>query len=170
MTFPHVWKLGDNVDTDMIIPGRFLANWNSQHEKLKHCCLIDVLPDFSQNVAKGDILVAGRNFGCGSSREAAPMSIKMAGISVILAESFARIFYRNCLNIGLMAITLPNATRDISSGDHIEVMLEQGIVKNLSTGRELPFSPFPEQVLELIRLGSLQAYVLQRIRNKKTSS
>lgn len=72
MTFPHVWKLGDNVDTDMIIPGRFLANWNSQPEKLKECCLIDVLPDFSQNVAKGDILVAGRNFGCGSSVKLRP--------------------------------------------------------------------------------------------------
>jgi len=167
MIIPHIWKLGDNVDTDMIIPGRYLANWNSQPEKLKEHCLIDVLPEFSQRVAQGDIIVAGRNFGCGSSREAAPMSIKMAGISVILAESFARIFYRNSLNIGLLAITLPNATSAISSGDHVQVMLEQGIVKNLSTDEQIPFIPFPEQVLNLIRLGSLQSYVLQRINDKK---
>lgn len=167
MTFPHIWKLGDNVDTDMIIPGRFLANWNSQPEKLRQYCLIDVLPDFGQKVTQGDILVGGRNFGCGSSREAAPLSIKMTGISAILAESFARIFYRNCLNIGLLAIALPDATRNISEGDDVRICLEEGFVENLTSGKRLPFTPFPEQVLELIRLGGMQAYVLQRLAHRQ---
>lgn len=159
----RIWKLGDNVDTDMIIPGRFLANWHSQPEKLRQNCLVDVLPRFGQEAQHGDILVAGRNFGCGSSREAAPASLKAAGVTVILAESFARIFYRNCLNIGLLAITVPDVTRHIQEGDAVQVLLDLGRVDNQTSGEQLPFTPFPPQVLELIRLGGLKSYVLQRL-------
>ena len=166
MSEHKVWKFGDDVDTDAILPGRFLANWNSRPEALKDYCFIDARPDFAPGVAPGDIIVGGGNFGCGSSREGAPVSIKMAGVSMIIAESFGRIFYRNCINIGLMAITAPEAARDAAEGDFLRVDLASGVISNRTRGTSHPFIPFPPFIGELIALGGLGPYVLRRLKDR----
>ncbi len=160
-----VWKYNDNIDTDVIIPARYL-NTASCDELALHCMEdIDIL--FSKNVKIGDIIVAGENFGCGSSREHAPIAIKASGISVVIAKSFARIFYRNAINIGLPIIehsVLPDETK---KDDIIEADIQKGIVKNLSTGREYYCDAFPEEIQMLISSGGLINYTKEKILKKQ---
>ena len=152
---------GNHVDTDLIIPSRYLVTAD-EHELGKHAFAIE-RPDFAQSVHEGDILVAGRNFGCGSSREHAPLAIRGAGIRCILAESFARTFYRNCVNRGFPVIELKDASSRIRQGDRLCVDLEQSMVINETTGERLPFVPLPEFVLEMWRLGGLFGYIQRQL-------
>ncbi len=156
-----VFKYGDNVDTDVIIPARFL-NTSSHQELAKHC-MEDIDTDFASKVQEGDIIVAGANFGCGSSREHAPIAIKASGIFCIVAKSFARIFYRNAINIGLPILECPKAAQEIEAGDNLKVELASGTIKNLTSGKQYQGMPFPEFMQEIIADGGL----MNRIRSKK---
>ena len=155
-----VHKYGDNVDTDVIIPARHL-NTSAPRELAAHC-MEDIDPDFADRVQYGDILVAGRNFGCGSSREHAPLAIKECGIACVIAESFARIFYRNAINIALPILECPAAVRAISAADEISVDLETGEIVNHTTGQTFRAEPFPPFMMELIAAGGLVAYLKGR--------
>ncbi|MEN6545574.1 MAG: 3-isopropylmalate dehydratase small subunit [Armatimonadia bacterium] len=146
-------KFGDHVDTDVIIPARYLGTTDPL--ELASHCMEDIDTEFIKKVKPGDVIVAGRNFGCGSSREHAPISIKAAGVSVVIAATFARIFYRNALNIGLPIIESPEAAAGINSGDQVEVDLEAGNIKNLTTGAEFSFAPLVGAAQDLIRAGGL---------------
>ncbi|MEN6303686.1 MAG: 3-isopropylmalate dehydratase small subunit [Armatimonadia bacterium] len=148
-----VHKFGDHVDTDVIIPARYLGTTDPL--ELASHCMEDIDTEFIKKVKPGDVIVAGRNFGCGSSREHAPISIKAAGVSVVIAATFARIFYRNALNIGLPIIESPEAAAGINSGDQVEVDLEAGKIKNLTTGAEFRFAPLVGAAQDLIRAGGL---------------
>lgn len=152
-----VWTFGDDIDTDAIIPARYLNT--SDPEELAEYVMEDAEAGFSKKVTKGDILVAGKNFGCGSSREHAPIAIKVAGISCVIAESFARIFYRNSLNIGLPIFESKEASQDIKEGDEVEVDTDTGIIKNKTTGKEYQAVPFPDFMQELIQSGGLMNYI-----------
>lgn len=152
-----IWKFGNDVDTDLIIPARFL---NVSDEKvLAKSCFSDLRPDFAQNVVPGDIIVAGTNFGCGSSREHAPIAIKAAGISVIIAKSFARIFYRNSFNIGLPILESKAAIDALSEGDRVSVDLETGKLMTLNDSKCFITQPIPAFMREIIRAGGLVNYV-----------
>lgn len=155
-----VFKYGDNVDTDVIIPARYL-NTSDPAELAKHC-MEDLDKDFVKNVQPGDIIVAGRNFGCGSSREHAPLAIKTAGVSVVIAATFARIFYRNAINIGLPILECPEAVADIQAGDKISVDFTSGVITNLTSGESYQAEPFPEFMQELIATGGLLNYLKNR--------
>ena len=155
-----VHKYGDNVDTDVIIPARHL-NTSSPRELAAHC-MEDIDPSFVARVQSGDILVAGRNFGCGSSREHAPLAIKESGIACVIAESFARIFYRNAINIALPILECPAAVRAISAADEVSVDLETGEIVNHTTGQTFRAEPFPPFMMELIAAGGLVAYLKGR--------
>lgn len=146
-------KYGDNVDTDVIIPARYLNT--SNHAELASHCMEDLDTTFVKRVNKGDIIIAGQNFGCGSSREHAPIAIKASGISLVIAKSFARIFYRNSINIGLAIVECPEATDEINENDNIEADLDNGIIRNLTTGKEFKTAPFPEFVQKIIENGGL---------------
>ncbi|MEE0928571.1 MAG: 3-isopropylmalate dehydratase small subunit [Acutalibacteraceae bacterium] len=146
-------KYGDNVDTDVIIPARYL-NTIDKKELASHC-MEDLDKTFITRVKEGDIMVAGNNFGCGSSREHAPIAIKESGISLVIANSFARIFYRNSINIGLAIIECPEAVAGISEGDKVEADLDNGIIYNRTTGAEFKTKPFPEFVQKIITAGGL---------------
>lgn len=148
-----VIKYGDNVDTDVIIPARYLNT--SDHKELASHCMEDLDTTFVTRVQTGDIMVAGQNFGCGSSREHAPIAIKASGISLVIAKSFARIFYRNSINIGLAIVECPEAAEEISEGDKVEADLDNGIIRNLTTGREYKTAPFPEFIQKIIENGGL---------------
>lgn len=148
-----VIKYGDNVDTDVIIPARYLNT--SDHKELASHCMEDLDTTFVERVQQGDIMVAGQNFGCGSSREHAPIAIKASGISLVIAKSFARIFYRNSINIGLAIVECPEAAQEISEGDKVEADLDNGIIRNLTTGKEYKTAPFPEFVQKIIQNGGL---------------
>ncbi len=148
-----VIKYGDNVDTDVIIPARYLNT--SDHTELASHCMEDLDTTFVSRVQKGDIMVAGQNFGCGSSREHAPIAIKASGISLVIAKSFARIFYRNSINIGLAIVECPEAAEEISEGDKVEADLDNGIIRNLTTGKEYKTAPFPEFIQKIIENGGL---------------
>ena len=150
-------KYGDNVDTDVIIPARHL-NTSDPGELAAHC-MEDIDSHFAGVVRHGDIIVAGRNFGCGSSREHAPIAIKASGVSCVVAESFARIFYRNALNIGLPILECPAAAKGISAGDEVSVDLATGEIADLTTGRRFQAEPFPPFMMELIAAGGLAAYL-----------
>ena len=152
-----VFKFGDNVDTDVIIPARYL-NSSDPAELAKHC-MEDIDKDFVNKVSKGDIIVANKNFGCGSSREHAPISIKAAGVSCVIAETFARIFYRNSINIGLPIIECPEAVKEISDGDEISVDFNTGIITNKTTGKSYEGQAFPEFMQNLINAGGLINYI-----------
>ncbi|WP_031556913.1 3-isopropylmalate dehydratase small subunit [Lachnospira multipara] len=152
-----VFKFGDNVDTDVIIPARYL-NSSDPAELAKHC-MEDIDKDFVSKVSKGDIIVANKNFGCGSSREHAPISIKAAGVSCVIAETFARIFYRNSINIGLPIIECPEAAKEISDGDEISVDFNTGIITNKTTGKSYEGQAFPEFMQNLINAGGLINYI-----------
>ncbi len=148
-----VIKYGDNVDTDVIIPARYLNT--SDHGELASHCMEDLDKDFAKKVAKGDIMVAGDNFGCGSSREHAPIAIKASGISLVIANTFARIFYRNAINIGLAILECPEAVANISDGDKVEADLDNGIIYNRTTGKSFKTQPFPEFIQRIIQNGGL---------------
>lgn len=148
-----VFKYGDNVDTDVIIPARYL-NTSDVKELASHC-MEDIDKEFSKKVRKGDIIVANKNFGCGSSREHAPIAIKESGVSCVIASTFARIFYRNAINIGLPIIECDEASKDIKSGDKLEINFSTGIIKNLTTNKNYQGEPFPEFMQKIISNGGL---------------
>ena len=149
----RVFKYGNDVDTDVIIPARYL-NTTSETELAGHC-MEDIDPDFIKKVKAGDIIVAGDNFGCGSSREHAPIAIKASGVSLVIANSFARIFYRNSINIGLPILECPEAVKGISAGDIVSCDLGEGIIKNETTGKTFTAEPFPPFIQEIIKDGGL---------------
>ena len=155
-----VHKYGANIDTDVIIPARHL-NTSDPAELAAHC-MEDIDATFAGRVRPGDILVAGRNFGCGSSREHAPLAIKASGVACVIAESFARIFYRNALNIGLPILECPAAVRAISADDEVSVDFETGEIADKTTGRTFMAKPFPPFMLDLIAAGGLAAYLTGR--------
>ena len=149
----RVHKYGNNVDTDVIITARHL---NTQdHKELASHCMEDIDKDFINKVQQGDIMVAGDNFGCGSSREHAPIAIKAAGIDCVIANTFARIFYRNAINIGLPIMECPEASEKIEAGDEVEVDFDSGVIKNLTKGEEYKAHPFPESIQKIIKAGGL---------------
>lgn len=162
-----VWKFGDDIDTDIIIPGRYLV---LRDEKELAAYLMEGCdPEFAKKVKKGDIMVAGKNFGCGSSREHAPIAIKGARISAVVAESFARIFYRNSINIGLPLIEAKNIEGNISQGDIIEINMDKGILKDLDTNEEFEIKPLPTFMLEIMKEQGLINYLknhLQEIKDR----
>lgn len=146
-------KYGDNVDTDVIIPARYL-NTIDKKELASHC-MEDIDKEFTKKVQAGDIMVAGNNFGCGSSREHAPIAIKESGISVVIAKSFARIFYRNSINIGLAIVECEEAVNGISDGDIVEADLDEGVIYNRTTGESFKTQPFPAFIQKIIQNGGL---------------
>ena len=149
----RVHKFGDNVDTDVIIPARYLNR--SDEEWLASHCMEDIDADFAKNVKKGDIMVAEANFGCGSSREHAPIAIKASGISCVIASTFARIFYRNAINIGLAILECDEAAKDIKDGDAVEVDFDSGVISNITTGKTYQAQPFPPFIQNIIKNGGL---------------
>ena len=153
----RVWKFSDNVDTDQIIPARYL-NTSDPYELAQHVMEDSEHPNFAKEHKPGDIIVAGRNFGSGSSREHAPIAIKYAGVPVVVAKSFARIFFRNAINIGLPIAEAPEAVDEINHGDEIEVDLESGTIKNLTTGKEYKATKFPEDLQAILKAGGLMEY------------
>ena len=155
-----VFKYGDNVDTDVIIPARYL-NTSDPAELATHC-MEDIDSDFVKKVHKGDIIVAEKNFGCGSSREHAPIAIKAAGVSCVIAETFARIFYRNAINIGLPIIQCPEAAKGIQSGDEVEVDFDSGIIRNLTKNTQFKGQAFPEFMQKIIASEGLINYINQK--------
>jgi len=157
----RVWKYGDNVDTDVIIPARYL-NISAPEELAPHC-MEDIDPTFAERVQPGDIVVAGANFGCGSSREHAPLALKGAGVSCVVAKSFARIFFRNAINIGLPILTCPQAVEGTEAGQRLEVELERGIIRNLDTGEEFRAEPYPPFMMEIIEAGGLVEQTRRRL-------
>lgn len=152
-----VFKYGDNIDTDVIIPARYL-NTPNMKELASHC-MEDIDKEFAQKVEEGDIIVANKNFGCGSSREHAPIAIKAAGVSCVIAETFARIFYRNAINIGLPIIECPEAAKGIEEGDQVEVDFDSGMIYNKTKGTEYKGQAFPEFMQKIISNGGLINYI-----------
>ncbi|MEN4006563.1 MAG: 3-isopropylmalate dehydratase small subunit [Methanobacteriaceae archaeon] len=154
-----VWKFGDDIDTDLIIPGRYLVL--KDEKDLAACAMEGCDPEFAKKVKPGDIIVGGRNFGCGSSREHAPIAIKAAGVSAVVAESFAGIFYRNSINVGLPLIEIKDISKHVSQGDEIE--MEKGILKNLTTGKKFKIKGLPEFMVEILNEGGLIPYLKKHI-------
>ena len=152
-----VFKYKDNVDTDVIIPARYL-NTSDPKELAAHC-MEDIDADFIKNVRSGDIIVANKNFGCGSSREHAPIAIKAAGVSCVIATTFARIFYRNAINIGLPILECEQAAKGIESGDEVEVDFDNGLIRNLTKGTAFKAQPFPEFMKKIIAANGLVNYI-----------
>lgn len=156
----NVFKYGDNVDTDVIIPARYLNT--SEPKELAAHCMEDIDTDFITKVKAGDLIVATKNFGCGSSREHAPIAIKAAGISCVIAETFARIFYRNAINIGLPIIECPDAARGIEAGDQVEVDFDSGVITNITKGETYQGQAFPEFMQKIIEAEGLINYINNR--------
>lgn len=154
-----VFKYGDNVDTDVIIPARYLNS--SDPEELAAHCMEDIDKAFIQKVQTGDIMVANKNFGCGSSREHAPLAIKASGVSCVIAETFARIFYRNAINIGLPIIECPQASKGISAGDEVEVDFDSGMIYNKTKGTQFQGQAFPPFMQKIIEAEGLVNYINQ---------
>jgi len=161
----NVWKFGDNVDTDLIIPARFLNV--SDVEELAKNCFADIRAGFMDMITPGDIIVAGKNFGAGSSREHAPLAIKGAGISAIIAESFARIFYRNAFNIGLPVLESKEASLSIKEGNQVSVNLSTGEIENMDTGKRFFARPINDFMRQLVQTGGLVEYVKKKESVKK---
>ncbi len=153
----RVFKYGDNVDTDVIIPARYLAI--QDRKELAAHCMEDIDSQFVQKVTPGDIMVAGSNFGCGSSREHAPMVIKESGISCVIASTFARIFFRNAINIGLPIIECDEASKKINADDEVMIDFDSGVIKDITTGEEFQGTPFPAFMQEIISAGGLVNYI-----------
>ena len=156
----RVWKFGDHVDTDVIIPARFLNI--SDKDELAKSCFIDTRPDFSKAVMKGDIVIAGINFGCGSSREHAPLAIKASGVGAVIAKGFARIFYRNAFNIGLPILESEEVTDFFNDGDRISVDLLTGMIRGVDSGGEFTAKPIPPFMQQIIQAGGLVNYTKQK--------
>lgn len=156
----NAWKIGDDIDTDQIIPAQYLSS--SDPEQLANHCLEVVIPQFAQKIKPGDIVVAGKNFGCGSSREHAPLALKAAGISCIIARSFARIFFRNSFNMGLPILECPEAVESTEQGDMLEVNLDTGEIRNQTKGKEFKAQGIPPFMQELIDAGGLMNYVKKK--------
>ena len=156
----RVFKYGDNIDTDVIIPARYLNS--SDPAELATHCMEDIDKEFIKKVQKGDIIVAEKNFGCGSSREHAPIAIKAAGVSCVIAETFARIFYRNAINIGLPIIECPKATAEIEDGDEVEVNFDTGVITDLTKGTSYQGQAFPEFMQRIIDAEGLVNYINTR--------
>ena len=150
------WKFGDDIDTDIIVPGRYLIY--TDEERLAQHCMEGLDADFDKKCKKGDFIVAGKNFGCGSSREHAPIAIKGAGISAVIAESFARIFYRNATNVGVPLLEAPGITDIVENGDEIEVDMNNGIIKS-ENEKEISFKKLPPFMLEILEKGGLIEYL-----------
>jgi len=159
-----VWNFGANIDTDIIIAARYLNSSDPEH--LAKYIMEDTDPDFTTKMEKGDIIVAGENFGCGSSREHAPIALKAAGIAAVIAPSFARIFYRNSFNMGLPIFELPESL-EIKEGEKISINLDSGKIKNLTTNKEYEFKAIPEFMQELIATGGLINYAKQEMAEGK---
>jgi len=155
-----VWRFGDDIDTDIIIAARYLNT--SDAAVLATHIMEDADKDFSSKIARGDIIVAGKNFGCGSSREHAPLALKAAGIGAVIAKSFARIFYRNSFNTGLLILEIKE-TDEINAGDELKIDVDNGAVVNLTSGKEYKFSPIPPFMQELLKSGGLIEYAKTRI-------
>ena len=153
----RAFRYGDNIDTDVIIPARYLNT--SEHKELASHCMEDIDKEFVRNVREGDIIVGGKNFGCGSSREHAPIAIKASGISCVIAATFARIFFRNSINIGLPILECPEASREIQSGDVVSVDISTGTIVDKTTGKEYKAEPFPPFMQKLIEAGGLAEYI-----------
>lgn len=149
----HVHKYGDNVDTDVIIPARYLNS--ADPKELAAHCMEDIDVDFVKKVKEGDIIVADKNFGCGSSREHAPIAIKASGISCVIASSFARIFYRNSINTALPILECDEAAKNIKDGDEVEIDFDTGVITDKTTGQKFQSQPFPEFIKEIIKAGGL---------------
>jgi 3-isopropylmalate/(R)-2-methylmalate dehydratase small subunit len=158
-----VHKYGDNVDTDVIIPARYLTT--SDPEELKLHCMEDIDADFVRKVQPGDVIVGGKNFGCGSSREHAPMAIKASGVSLVIARTFARIFFRNALNIGLPILECPQAG-EINPGDELRVNLGEGLIENLTQGTQHQAEPFPPFLRNIIEKGGLMESINTMMKEK----
>ena len=153
----HVFKYGDNVDTDVIIPARYLNSFDPQ--ELASHAMVDIDPEFAGKVQPGDIIVARKNFGCGSSREHAPLCLKTAGVSCVIADTVARIFYRNAINIGLPIIECPEAAEGIDAGDQVEIDFDSGRIYNRTKGTEFQGQAFPPFMQELVSAGGLVNYI-----------
>jgi 3-isopropylmalate/(R)-2-methylmalate dehydratase small subunit len=156
-----IWKYGDNIDTDVIIPARYL-NMSTPEELAPHC-MEDLDKTFAAGVQPGDVIVAGESFGSGSSREHAALAIKGAGISCVIARSFARIFYRNAINVGLPILECPEAVDNLSTGDQLEIDLESGRIFNRTSGQTYQAEPYPPFMLQIIRAGGLVAYTKEQM-------
>ena len=156
-----VWKYGDNIDTDVIIPARYLNN--PDHKALASHCMEDIDKNFASAVQQGDIMVGGWNFGCGSSREHAPISIQASGVAVVIAASFARIFYRNAINIGFPILECPEAAAEINKGDEIVVDLESGKIENKTSGKTYQAAPQPAFIGSMIEAGGLLKYLKGKV-------
>lgn len=155
-----VHRYGDNIDTDVIIPARYLNT--ADHKELASHCMEDIDKEFTKKVKEGDIIAAGANFGCGSSREHAPIAIKASGISCVIASTFARIFYRNAINIGLPILECKEAAEDIEDGDELDIDFDTGVITNVTKGKTYKAEPFPDFIKEIISAGGL----LNSIKNK----
>lgn len=161
----HAHVYGDNVDTDVIIPARYLTS--TDPDELARHCMEDIDEGFAARVHVGDVVVGGRNFGSGSSREHAPIAIKGAGVSVIVAESFARIFFRNAINVGLPIVECPGVTEGAQTGDEFRVDLESGEVENVTRGRRFTATPLPEFMQEILDAGGLMPWVARRLAGRE---
>jgi 3-isopropylmalate dehydratase small subunit len=157
----RVWKYGDHINTDLIIPGRYLDNYDLKH--LAAHAMEDVDVQFAKEVQPGDIIVAGRNFGCGSSREQAPLALRAAGVAAVIVGSAARIFYRNAINVGLPIIICPEAGRMFEKGDLAEVDLAGGVLRNTRTGESVRFTPPPAFLLQILEDGGLVPHLRERM-------
>ncbi|HUX02108.1 MAG TPA: 3-isopropylmalate dehydratase small subunit [Phycisphaerae bacterium] len=160
----RVHVFGDDVNTDEIIPARYL-NTTDPAELAKHC-MEDADPEFVRKMRPGDLIVAGENFGCGSSREHAPIALKAAGVACVVARSFARIFFRNAINTGLAIIACPEAAADTSPGDELELDLAAGRIRNLTTGRAFTFPPFTKEIQAIIAAGGLMPFVKAQMKSR----
>jgi len=160
------WKFGTDVDTDVIIPARYLKT--SDPQELARHCMEDADPEFARKVSAGDIIVAGSNFGCGSSREHAPIAIKAAGVACVVAASFARIFYRNAFNLGLPILESPDAAANVQNGDELEVDLATGTIRNRTRDCTYQAQPVPPFMQELLAAGGLMPYVMKRLTREGT--
>lgn len=159
----NAWIYKDNVDTDVIIPARYL-NTSDPNELAKHC-MEDIDTNFAQNVKENDVIIAGENFGCGSSREHAPIAIKACGVKAVIAKSFARIFFRNSINIGLVVLKNDKIQEETNKGDEIEIDTENGIIKNMTTGKEYQTTVYTGSIKELIEAGGLVNYTREKLAN-----
>jgi len=160
----RVWKFGDHINTDLIIPGRCLDDYSA--ENLAAHVMEDADPQFAKQVRKGDMIVAGRNFGCGSSREQAPLALKYVGVGAVVAGSFARIFFRNAINVGLPVVICPQAYKLVKAGDELRIDLQQGTIEVLGSGQRETFDPMPDFLMGILQSGGLVPFTRERLHQK----